>query len=574
MNTAKTKGFKRVGNFFANIGKKITSYFKCLKPLVMMQLKDKLELNFNNKKKTFFKIIYTILRFVLITALINLMFTLIVSFGIFSFIQVLNFRAYLVLMTLILSLSFITCLIGTTNTLYFAKDNSVLITMPVKNSTIFTSKMIVCFIYELIKNISYILPFLVAYGIVMNLAIVYYIWTIVAIVLFTMLSVSLSGLFSIPTMYLFILFRKNRVVEYITIAALVTVLVVGLVKMISIIPEDIDIVRDWGKIYWSIQDFLSWFAKTFFIFDYLLQLLTGCVYNGYFFQLITSQNLATLGFILCVIVASFIFIYLLSKPLFLKMISTPFEHKKNEKIKDKKNQKLPSFISAVKQQCKIIFRSSNQMYSILAVAIVTPIAIYLQNKIIGAMDTRTLGNYMTITFNILIILLLTLSSNSTVASVFSREGNSAYLNKVNPVPYIIPLTSKFVFNGAVNIVSITVSSFIIKLSVGLTVSQTLLLSISLIFVYVAHLLWSAELDIMNPQNHQYQTTGSSQKNPNEFHSTLYAFILSAVFAFISFFLMNEDIRVVFSKMLIISALLLIARLWLYVTKVKLYYKEK
>lgn len=566
------KGFKR-GNFFKLIGNKISSYFKSLRPLVMMQLKDKLEFSVKSKKKLMFKTVYTILRFAVVTILINLLFSLVVMFGIFSYIKTLNFRAFLVLMTLILSLSFIACIVSTTNTLYFSKDNLVLITMPVKNSTIFTSKLIVCFIYELIKNITYILPFLIAYGMTMNLSLAYFIWVIITLLIYTLLCVSLSGLLSIPTMYVFILFRKNKIIEYLFTITIVTVVAYSVVKLISFIPQDIDLVRDWGKIYWAIQDFLKSFATNFVVFAFILELMTGMRYNSYAFDL-TWMNLLSLTMIIGAIIVCFGLIYVLSKPLFLRMISTPFEYKKKENIKKKKNHKLPAFLSAVKTQFTIIFRSSNIMYNVLAVAIITPVAIYLQNKIIGAMDTRILGNYMGITFNILIVLLMTLSSNSNIASIFSREGNSAYLNKVNPVPYIVPLTAKVVFNASVNIVSIIASSLVIQLTTHLTIGQTILLCLTLIFVYIAHLCWSAELDIMNPQNHQYQTTGESQKNPNETHATLYGFLLSAIFAFLTFFLMNENIEVVFVKLLIVSILILIARVWLYVTKVKLYYKEK
>lgn len=577
--TQNKNGFKKffasIGGFFTKIGKKIVSYFKYLRPLVMMQLKDKLDFgDYKNKKKAMFKIVYAILRFAIMTALIYLIFMLVVKFGLFSFLQVLNFRALLVIMTLVCVLSFLACLVKTTNTLYFSKDNPVLITMPVKNSMIFTSKLVVSFIYELIKNINYILPFLLAYGIIMGMGVLYYFWIIVAVIIFTILTVSLSGLLSIPTMFVFIAFKKHRLLEFIVVGILAIAVAVGVVYVISLIPEDIDIIRDWGKIYWALQDFLTFFAETFFIFGALLSLMTGMVYNGYMFNLVTTQNGITLAIIFGIIVVCLALIYLLSKPLFLKMVSTPFEYKKNENLRGKKNRKKTAFVSSAVQQSKRIFRSANLVYSILAVAIITPIAVFLQNKVIAAMDTQILGNYMGITFNILIILLMTLSSNSTIASIYSREGNSAYLNKVNPVEYAIPLSGKLVLNGMINVLSIIVSTIIISLFSNIGVLGTILLSLALVFIYVAHLFWSAELDIMNPQNQQYQTTGDSQKNPNENLSTTYAFLISAVFAFICFFLLREDIRVVFIKLLAIALAFCFVRTWLYFTRVKLYYKEK
>lgn len=577
--TQKQNGFKaffsKIGGFFKKVGSKIATYFKYLRPMVMMQLKDKLDFgDFKNKKKAMFKIVYAILKFAIVTALIYLIFYLIVYFGIFSFIRILNFRAFAVIMTIVLILSFFACLIKTTNTLYFAKDNPVLITMPVKNSMIFTSKLVVSFIYELVKNINYIMPFFIAYGIIMGLGIEFYLWSLVATFIFTLLSVSLSGLLSIPTMFVFIAFKKHRFLEFIVVGAIMAAVTYGVVYVIGLIPEDIDIIRDWGKIYWSLQDFLSAFVSTFSIFTLLIQMMTGMIYNSFEFNLSTSSNGIVIGAIFGIVIVCLALIYLLSKPLFLKMVSTPFEYKKNENIKKKKNRKKHAFVSSAVQQTKQIFRSANLIYSIVAVAIITPIAVYLQNKIIAAMDTKILGNYMGITFNILIILLMTLSSNSTIASIYSREGNSAYLNKVNPVAYAIPLSGKLVLNGLVNIVSIVVSTIIISVFSNIDWFGTFLLALALIFVYVAHLLWSAELDVMNPQNHQYQTTGDSQKNPNENLSTTYAFLISAVFAFICFFLLSEDIRVVFVKVLFIALAFCAIRAWLYFTRVKLYYKEK
>ena len=151
-------------------------FFAMLRPLVFMQLKDKLDMSFlKNKKKTLFKIIYTILIFIGLTAFIFLLFKVVIVLGIFSFVQILNFRVYLLLMSIIFAFSFLSCLANVTKTLYFAKDNQVLLTMPVGNGTIFTSKLIVCYLYELIKNATYILPFFFAYGMVMGISPIYYI---------------------------------------------------------------------------------------------------------------------------------------------------------------------------------------------------------------------------------------------------------------------------------------------------------------------------------------------------------------------------------------------------------------
>ena len=554
------------------VGKKILGG---LDALVMLQLKDKIDFSFlKSKKKTLFKIIYSILLFVIVTASVYVIFSLVVGLGLFSFLKTLNFRVLLVLMTILLLLSFMSCLANVTKTLYFSKDNPVLLTMPVSNGKVFFSKLIVCYIYELIRNASYILPFLIAYGLCMGLPLFYYVWSVLSIIFITILTITLSGLLSIPAMLVTQIIKKNKIIELLLAVVCLGILSVLVVGAISLIPTDIDLVRDWGKIYWNIQDFLKDFAGSFVVFDYFTQLITGMSYNAIIFNPFTINNLKTLG--VCVGIIGFCIagVVLLSKPLFLKMVSSPFEYKKNENKINKKNHKHNQLSSATIQQSKQELRTPSLIYSVLLVAVLTPIAVLLQNKMIGAMDTKILGDYMGIAFNVLIILLMTLSSNIIISSIFSSEGNSAYINKIVPAPFGVPLTGKLVLNAGICIVSIIASTIIINIFANIGVIQTIMLTISIICVYLGHLYWSAELDVMNPQNQQYQTTGKTQKNPNERKSTILAFSIAFVVAFISFFLLKEDVRVVFIKLLFLSLVFCAIRVYLFYTKVKLYYKEK
>ena len=565
----------RKQNIFKKLFAKMAVWFGLIKPLVLMQLKDKIDFSFlKSKKNTIFKIVFTLLGFIVITAVVYLALDLIVKFGLFSFMQFVNFRAYLVLMTLIFVLSFVSCLVNVTKTLYFAKDNPVLLTLPVKNSTIFTSKLIVCFIYEFIKNISYVLPFLIGYGLVMKLPVTFYLWSLLSVIFFTIICVSVCGFLSIPTMAITIMFKKHKWLELIIVLIFVGVLVYFVLAAIDLIPEDINLIRDWGKIYWSLQDFLEAFASKMFIFDSLLQLFTGMVYGSVYFKPFTTENAIT--FLICagVILVCFAGIYLLSSRLFLKMASNPFEYKKKKITKFKKNKRYLPFLSASQKSAIVSLRSANIIYSVLAVAIITPIAVFLQNKIIGAMDTRIVGNYLGITFNILVILLMILSTNVIVASTFSKEGNAGYLNKINPVPYRVPLSGKVMLNGLICVLSIIASTVVMCISAKFNAIQSILLCISLIFIYVAHLLWSAEIDIMNPQNRLYQTTGDSQKNPNETKSTIIAFAMSLIFSFIVYFLISENKNVVFVKLFFVTLVVLLVRTYLYFARIRLYYKEK
>ena len=575
-NTRTKRSFwASLGGFFAKLGKFIARYFAMINPLVMMQYKNKVDFSFlRSKKQTIFKVVYSLLQFILLTAIIYLVFMLVVSLGLFSFIKTLNFRVFLVVMTVLIAITFISCLINVTQTLYFSKDNQVLLTMPVTANQLFNSKLIVILIYELIKNITYLWPFMLAYGLIMGLGVGYYLWSLLAVVILTLVLIAICSLLSIPTMYFAILFKKHRILDIVLSVVALGALVYGVVYGISLIPADIDLVRDWGRIYWELQDFLASFASIFVVFDYLLQFMTGMSYATYNFNLATPSNGITILILLGIIVVCMALVYLIVRKLFLRMASNPFEYRKKTIKHFRKNQKLPAFVSSVKQEDRHIWRTPSILYGIIAIALITPIAVFFENQIIAAMDTRILGKYMLIAFNILIMLLLTLSSNISLASIYSKEGNSAYLNKVNPTRYFVPLTGKLVFYALCMIFSLIASCVVASMYANLSPTNTIMLTVAVVFVYLAHLAWSVELDVMNPQNEQYQTSGEHQRNPNELKSTIIAFATAFLFAFFAYFLLNEDVTVVYSKLLFIGFAYLLIRAYLLFTRISLYYKEK
>ena len=79
---------------------------------------------------------------------------------------------------------------------------------------------------------------------------------------------------------------------------------------------------------------------------------------------------------------------------------------------------------------------------------------------------------------------------------------------------------------------------------------------------------------MNPQSDQYATVGMDYDNPNEKIANIVALVLSALFAFLTYFLGSEGLIKALVKLLVLATCVLGARVYLYFIRVKLYYKEK
>ena len=547
---------------------------KGLMTLVLMQIKDKLDLSYRNSTKTkIFKVVLSILKFAIITAVFFLGFMVLEMLHLVSFQPGIPSNFFTVLFTIMFLLSIVVCTFGLMKNLYYTKDNALLLTLPAKRTTVFTSKLLVYYIYELFRNVYYMLPLIVAYAIINSFPVYYYLWIALAYFVVTAVPVAIGALLSIPAMYATNFIKQHKWLEYILVVLTIAGVIVGLIALIGAIPPNIDLVGNWGTTFWQIQDFMTEFNEALKLFACLAIAVVGTRY-GSVNKLFEGEQWLYMGLAIVIIAAIVAVTYLIVRPLFFHMASTPFEYKKKNITKAKQNAKMGGFWSAIKKEVLLIYRTPEKFYSLVAIVAGLPISIFLLNKIYSAMDTRFLGTNLTIVFNVLMITLIALASNASMSRAYSEEGHSNYLLKTSPKPYLQSLFSKIFLNGVLMTASILGATLIFTISTKMTAIQTILIFIMIESLYVSHLVWSAEMDFMNPQTQHYQTTGTHSNNPNEVKSTLFSFVLSLIFALLSFFFLTKTPKTVWLKLALIAIAFCALRVYLYIIKIKVYFKEK
>ncbi len=549
-----------------------------IKTLTEMQLKEKLDLSFvGDFKKSLFKIIYLALEFAVVTVVCYFLIKYATALSLFAPTQqMLPSSVIGVIFTFMLLVSVVSSTASLVKSLYLSRDNAVLLTLPTNAGVVFLSKLIVFYINEMKKNLMFLVPLFIAYGIFHKYAVYYYIWALTLFLFVSLLPVLLGALLSIPSLYVYQAIRKVKILEYV-LAVLFVVLAAYLVfKAISFIPADINISENRGAILKSVIGFLSWFEQSVFRPTYLLTFMfigkdgiLGIAFDPLKTLLIFAVFigvLATLG-LLC---------FLLSKPFFYKMASKPFEFNKKPDSSRLFRRKTTPFLSSVKKELLIGIRDNTLLKLVVILIVVQPLALELLNKLYAAMNTALIGNRLSVAFNVLIILLINLATNISMASVYSRDGFTAYLNKVQPRATVPLLFSKLILNLLVGLIGIVVT--LIRFSyynVGFLGAASIpLVGITLFAVFAAHMLWSAELDIMNPQTEQYATFNEQSNNPNENMSAIIMFLLAFIVFGIIMFLFGEGILLAWEKIAALSLAFLGLRLFTYVTKIKAFYKEK
>lgn len=220
------------------------------------------------------------------------------------------------------------------------------------------------------------------------------------------------------------------------------------------------------------------------------------------------------------------------------------------------------------------FRSSKFIVSVILQLVLPSALVFALNKVYAAMNTSMTGQVMTRAFSMLVILMAILSFNTAYASVYSRDGSARNVEKTRPVNMFAITFSRLVTRAALLIVSAILAVVLYSVISQTSAGQAVMLCLIAIFAGLAHLLWSAELDVMNPKTENFQTLGMDYDNPNERTAMLIAILLSAILAFVLYFLSGEGVVGALVKVLVITFVLLAARTYLFFIRCKLYYAEK
>ena len=133
-----------------------------LKLLMLLQMSDKIKFKkVDNVKKLLGRIGIILLGLVIITAICSLLFYLIHSVIHISTPKIITF-----VIVFLQLLSIVACSVGLLKTLYTSKDNAILLSYPAKHFEVFLSKLLVYYVYELIKSFFVMLPIVISYGII------------------------------------------------------------------------------------------------------------------------------------------------------------------------------------------------------------------------------------------------------------------------------------------------------------------------------------------------------------------------------------------------------------------------
>ncbi|MCM1404711.1 MAG: hypothetical protein NC133_04425 [Prevotella sp.] len=533
--------------------------------LLALQMRGKYNLGFTKSHlQMLFKVIWTIIGFAIVTAVAYLVLFLCQRLTIFSAVSQIPTAVMNVVLTVILFLNLLTCTVGLSKTLYQSPDNQVLVTYPVNPNLLFLSKMLIYYLAEYRKAFNFVIPIFVAYGLISHSTPLFFLWLPLMFILLTAVPVLLGGLLSIPMHYVLRYLNRYLILKTVLFAAAIIAIAFGFVHTINLIPSNINLIRIWGTVAVTIRRFLATFTNIF----WPLYAVTTCLCGTY--QQLTLQQWTTYSWqvplILMVLIVVLTAINMVTaRPLYLKMITKDFEFNKAKAPHPRPNRALPPLWAACVYETKRHLRNQNITAVTIGTLIIAPITMLLVNRIYAAINTRLLGDYLTIAFNVLILCLFSLAHNINVSSVYSRDGAALPLNKTKPQRPCQVILPKLTYNAVTSLIILWLSTSIFLSFANLSVWDSIGCVVMLTAVMFTHLLWSAEFDFLHPN-----TNGNHK---SETKSIILCFGLSAVVFGLTFFFLNDVQGRVWLKLSCAAVALLALRLSLFARKVNALYRE-
>ena len=551
-------------------------------PLVLIQLRDKLDFSWTKSAKGIIqKIAFTILSFLIVGGIaFAAMFLMVSTFLLFKGDVI---DIILVFLTFFGLLNVISISFSLTKSLYCAEDNKFLATMPVGAGMLFFSKLTVFTIFQIKRDFALLVPVtlgLFAYGVSVGLFAPWMVvWCLIPLFLFSLISIMLGAFLSIPMLYVYQAFRNFPILEVALFLILVPAIVVGLIYGISQLPNSIDLFDVWLPIRANIVAWIKSFRGSFSPMDYVTIAMHGEVNTAQVYALTGKSFLAT-GIMLAVALLLGVLVYILIKPFYFWMMSKTFELKKGATGRRKNGKPMKQGTSVFLKEMRLSIRDFGISGTFIAVYLLAPVMFYFVDRVFGAIATSLAGDAMVIGFNLFLMLVPYLVSNSVVATLRSRQGNSVYMDKTHPIESTTPILARGAFQMILSVPSIAVEAYIFYQYSGMQAWGCVTLGVAVLLIQLGHIFHALAMDFMNPQNELYDMDGESKPNPNEFKTAATGFVIALVFGLlgVGFFIECTNhawgYDSMWIRLVLIAVAFFVAQAMLFVWKVRAYYKEK
>ena len=347
------------------------------------------------------------------------------------------------------------CLENMRRTLTAKKGRELFLRLPVKQETIFMSKLATLLIWD------YALAFLLVFSINMifylsvELPASFWLMTVLVWLLMPMAAFLIATLLLVPYIKLIDFISNKYVIMFVSITAIIMAAFVLYSRFLGVVQS----LLETGSI-----KFL--FNESFIL---TLQGLLKWTYPANCFASIAlgTDLLKSLLIALGVAFVAVFVVYFVSKQLFYATLYKNETRRQTGKRREKYT-KLPPLVSLIKKEFICIFREPKNLFSYFAIAASMPVMVYCCYTMFESLVVNMIGITVSFPLAVLVVMIFSILTNTFCSTNITRDGISAIKAKMFPIKASTILLAKVLLCVAVSSLSVIASLAVLAAATSLS----------------------------------------------------------------------------------------------------------
>lgn len=468
--------------------------------LVKRELKNNRKINSN--PSTFSKIFNILLKLLMYLAIIvfeSVLFRMVIKLFVFNtltneFLTLFLFLFFVV--QLLINLVNIVKIFNKSN------ENIEILTLPIKQETIFYSKLFILFIKQLVFSFVCLVPVLINFSLITNQGFLFVLSIIPCVLLNSIFAIAIAVILSIPTLYLVKLVSNRFTIVSILYFLLI---IIGFSIYILILKQLLE--------FFQTDNFVGLISLD------LIYVIQDICSNLHLFMLlknilINSNFISSLIILVTFAISLFAVINFFAKKLYFKVLRSSLLKEPKFSTKITKLKKHTKKYALLIKEIKNIFRSPNYSFSFFVISFSTPILVFCCNALISELGIKLAGSLIYPALAILILSLFMIMAGSFSATSITREGKNFPATKTYPITFKEQISVKLSLYLLVEIPTLIISLLCLLLSGYIEIFDFIMISLIVGSLTYASMTNGINLDVKKPQFNYLNHNEITQNNSN------------------------------------------------------------
>ena len=540
-----------------------------VRALLMMQMGDKLRRREGKERRRFiFRFFLIVLAAVGITAAVSALCILLHS----RFFIILD-RGMLAAILFVAQAVAVLANLGAVQRAFFTdKENSLLLTFPCSFGEIVASRLLLFLLNEVKKNCFFLLPFLLGFAVATGAGVGFYLVIPLALLLLSALPVFVDCVLAILVLYAKRILYARPIFCAIGTAALLLLGFLAVTRVLVLLPDPLRFVQEYVKYLAAIAAFAETLAGYSLYCAPLADLLLGTASFG--------DVLLLLAYTVGIPLVSLLVLV----PFYFKAVSSTTERSSASKReggrhlhlgKGSRRKAFSLYRTFLRKEILTTLRNPHKLGATVTAFLALPMASYVMNFLLDAINTNPLGDYMVIAFNLIISVSLLATFNTDCAYALSAEGLEFAELKAAPSHTAAIVWGKITVTLFSDLFAIAATAIMLYYTAEISPLDLLLFTVTLFLLAVILVLWSFQLDVRRPQFAEYAAKGASGvvDNPNVGLATLIGFGLAFVSGALTLLLLYDDYVTGWLRILGIVLGVCLARIYLFISNLQAHFED-